>query len=195
MAQITGDLKPNAEILRTQMKQYANVSRVITPFEWMVWDSGAKLGAAANDDLGIVMGTFGTNCVTVQAGDVKATSSTRYALTHVWLPDYYDAGQSVTVRFHAGMQTTVADTSCTIDAVVYKVDDDGTPAGSDLCTTSATTMNSLTQANKDFTITPTDLVAGDILEIRVAIAYVDSATGTAVTPTIYKAALLFDARG
>jgi hypothetical protein len=186
----------NAEVLRTQLKQYPDVSRVITPFEWVVWDSGAKLTTAANDDLGIVMGTFGTNCVTVQAGDVKATNSTRYALAHVWLPDYYDAGQTVTLRFLAGMQTTVADTTCTIDAVVYEVDDDGTPtADGDICATAAQSINSLTAANKDFTITPTNLVAGDILEIRVAIAYNDGATVTAVTPTIYKAALLFDARG
>lgn len=186
-----------AEILRTQLKQTANAIRRITPFEWRVWDSGQPLpSAAANDDLGVVMGTFGTNVGVVTAGDVKATNSTRYALTHVYLPDYYDNGQTVTVRLLSGMQTTVADTSCTIDVVCYEIDDDATPtADGDICATAAQSINSLTAANKDFTITPTNLVAGDLLEIRVAIAYNDSATATAVIPTIYKAALLFDARG
>lgn len=195
---ITGNkLTGNAEILRTQMKQVSNAIKRITPFDWRVWDSGALLGTAGTDDLGIVMGTFGTDVATVQAGDLKAAgATTRYALTHVALPDYYDDGQTVTVRLLAGMQTNVADTSCTIDVEAYEVDDDGTPtADGDLCATAATTMNSLTAANKDFTITATNLVAGDILEIRVTIACNDGATGTAVTPTLYKASVLFDARG
>lgn len=185
-----------AEILRSQLKQVPDARKVISPFDWVVWDSGAKLTTAANDDLGLVMGTFGTNVATIQAGDVKATNSTRYAICRVALPDYYDDGQTVTVRLLAGMQTTVADTTCTIDVVAYEVDDDGTPtADGDLCATAAQSINSLTAANKDFLLTATNLAAGDELEIRVAIAYNDSATGTAVTPTIYKAALLFDARG
>ena len=56
-------------------------------------------------------------------------------------------------------------------------------------------MNSLTEADLDFTITPTNLANGDSLEIRIDVTWVDSATGTAVTPVIYEAWLLFDARG
>lgn len=196
---ITGNkLASNAEILRSQLKQVTLCEVPIKAFEWVVWDSGAKLTTAGNDDLGLVMGTFGTNVATVQAGDVKAASGTRYALAHVYLPDYYDAGETVQIRLTAGMQTTVADTSCTIDVVAYKVDDDGTPtADGDLCTTAAQDINSLTAADKDFTLdaTSTSFAAGDIIELRVAIAYNDGATATAVTPTLYKAALLFDARG
>lgn len=195
---ITGNkLTNNAEVLRSQMKQVSNAVRGIAPGEWRVWDSGAVLSTAGNDDLGIVMGTFGTDVATVQAGDLKAAgATTRYALTHVALPDYYEDGQSVTVRLLAGMKTTVADNSCTIDVVAYEMDDDGTPTSDgDLCTTAATDMNSLTAANKDFSLTATNLAAGDVLEIRVAIACNDAATGTAVTPTIFKASVLFDARG
>lgn len=182
-------------IPRSAMAQNADQILRITPFQWVVWDSGAHLPtAAANDDLGIVVGTFGTNVATIQAGDVKTLNSTRYALTHVALPDYYDSGQSVTVRLRAGMETTVADTTCTLDVVCYEVGTDGTPS-SDLCTTAAQSMNSLTEANLDFSITSTNLVPGDVLEIRIAVAYNDSATGTAVTPVIYNAAVLFDAKG
>ena len=45
-----------------------------------VWDSGQPLpAAAANDDLGFIVGTWGTNTPVINAGDVKATSSTRRA--------------------------------------------------------------------------------------------------------------------
>lgn len=190
-------LLANAEIERTQLKQVPTVARRITPFEWRVWDSGALLTTPGTDDLGIVMGTFGTNVATVQAGDLKAAgSTTRYAITQVALPDHYDGGETVLLRFLAGMQTTVADTACTIDVEVYEVDNDGTPTSDgDLCATAAQTINSLTADDKDFTVTATNLAAGDVLEIRVAITCNDAATATAVTPTIYKSALLFDARG
>lgn len=186
---------PNNAIERDSMKQVADQILRITPFDWRVWDSGQPLpSAAANDDLGIVAGTFGTDVFTVQGGDVKTLSSTRRAIAHVALPDYYDDGQSVTIRLRAGMDTTVASTSCTLDVEAYEVGDSG-GSGSDLCTTAAQNMNSLTPADLDFTITSTNLAAGDILEIRISVTYVDSATGTAVIPVLYKAAVLFDARG
>lgn len=188
-------LKTNAEILRTQMKQNPNMPLPITPFDWRVWDSGALLTTAGTDDLGLVSGTFGTNNYTVQAGDLKAAgATTRYALTHIALPDYYDDGATVTLRLRAGMETNVADTSCFIDAEAYEVTDDSV-SGSDICATAQQSMNSLTENDLDFTITSTGLVAGDILEVRIAVICTDGATGTAVTPVVYKSSILFDARG
>lgn len=189
-------LKNAAEILRSQMKQVANVKKAIPVQDWRVWNSGAILPTtAAADDLAVNAGTLGTSYMHVQAGDLKAAgATTRYALVHVALPDYYDDAQTVQLRLHAGMQTTVADTSCTIDAQVYELGDNAA-ASSDLCATAAQSINSLTAADFDFTITETSLVAGDVLEIRIAIACNDGATGTAVIPTLWKAWLLFDARG
>jgi hypothetical protein len=57
------------------------------------------------------------------------------------------------------------------------------------------TINSLVLAAKSFTITPSGLVAGDTLDVRIAIACTDAATGTAVTPTIAAIDLLCDIRG
>lgn len=189
-------LKENAEILRSQLKQVANAKLMIPFSAWRVWDSGAVLPtAAAADDLAYEMGTLGTDHGRLSAGDLKAAgATTRYALAHIALPDHYDDAETVTLRLHAGMETTVADTTCTIDAQAYEVGDGGSPSA-DICATAAQSMNSLTGANLDFTITATSLAAGDILEVRVAIDCNDGATGTAVTPILYKAWLLFDARG
>lgn len=164
--------------------------------DWFVWDSGQPLPAtAASDDLGLANGTWGTSTTNISAGDVKATTNTRYARTQFQLPPEYVAGGNVVLRASAGMLTTVAGTSCTVDFEVYKLGRDSLVSGSDLVTTSAMTMNSLVFSNKDFTVTGTALSPGDWLDIRMTISYVDAATGTAVKPTIGATELLVSIQG
>lgn len=162
-----------------------------------VWDAiHTNLpGTAAADDLALIGTTFGTTAPVVTAGDCKALGATsRYARFMVELPECYEAGETVTLSLSAGMVTTVASSSCTVDVECYKIDKI-TGIGSDLCTTSATTINSLVFAAKAFTITPSGLTAGDVLDVRLTIACNDAATGTAVTPTIAGIDLLCDIRG
>ena len=162
-----------------------------------VWDAiHTNLpGTAAADDLALIGTTFGTTAPVVTAGDCKALGATsRYARFMVELPECYEAGETVTLSLSAGMLTTVASSSCTVDVECYKIDKI-TGIGSDLCTTSATTINSLVFAAKAFTITPSGLTAGDVLDVRLTIACNDAATGTAVTPTIAGIDLLCDIRG
>ena len=162
-----------------------------------VWDAiHTNLpGTAAADDLALIGTTFGSTAPVVTAGDCKALGATsRYARFMVELPECYEAGETVTLSLSAGMVTTVASSSCTVDVECYKIDKI-TGIGSDLCTTSATTINSLVFAAKAFTITPSGLTAGDVLDVRLTIACNDAATGTAVTPTIAGIDLLCDIRG
>lgn len=149
-----------------------------------VWDAvGSNLPTAgANDDLGLLSNTFGTTAPTIESGDSKAATTTRRCLfAYAVRPEYVD-GQAITLRLNAGMKTTVSDTTATIDAEVYRV---AAPTV-DICATAATTINSLTAGNVDFTLTPTNVVAGDILLIRITVAIVDSATGTAVIGQLNK---------
>ena len=166
------------------------------PFEaWYIWDSGARLpNTSASDDLGFYPGTWASASPIIRTYDVKTLTTTLYARASFALPPEYDAGETVTVRFHAGMITTVAGTSATIDLVLYETDGEA-GIGSDLCSTAAQSINSLTFADKDFTITPTNLIAGDVLDFRVAIAVTDAATGTAVIGAIGKASFLLDIKG
>ena len=172
----------------------------IFPIDWAslrVWDAYQTNlpGTAATDDLGLTGGTFGTDPPTVDAGDLKAAgATTRYARFMVALPECYDAGETVQLSISAGMVTTIADTSCTLDVEVYKLDKIS-GIGSDLCNTAAQSMNSLTFAALAFDITPSGLSAGDIFDVRIAIACNDAATGTAVTPTIGAIDLLCDIKG
>ena len=152
-------------------------------------------GTPASDDLGLVGGTFGTDSPMLSAGDLKAAgATTRRARLLLPVPANYQDGETIQLRLRCAVETTVADTSCTVDVEVFKGDGTGA-VGSDLCTTAAQTINSLTPANVDFTILASGVDPGDLLDVRLSIACTDAATGTAVTPVIYSVTLLCDTRG
>jgi hypothetical protein len=186
----------NADIAYTKIAQRVLAESVIPLTQAKVWDAvQTNLPATpASDDLGIITGTWGTNPVRITAGDVKALgSTTRRLYLAIPIPSNYEDGQTIQLRIRAKMETTVADNSCTIDAEAY-VGSDGA-LGSELVTTPAASMNSLSAANYDFAINATGVDPGDLLEVRISIASNDAATATAVTPAIYSVSLLCDTRG
>jgi len=187
----------SAQTRTTILKQDANAIFPIMLTSLRVWDAYSTNlpGTAATDDLALIGGTFATAPPTISAGDLKnAGATTRYARFQMQLPECYDSGETVTLSIYAGMVTTVASSSCTVDVQCYKLNKI-TGIGSDLCATAAITMNSLVFGAKDFTITPSGLVAGDTFDVRIAIACSDTATGTAVTPTIAAIDLVCDIKG
>jgi hypothetical protein len=192
-------LSGNAEILHTQMRQ--RVLQVF-PANWTsfrVWDAHHTnpVGTAANDDLALATGGLSGSGATVllSAGDCKNLgATTRRIALFVPVPQNYDDGETIQIRVRALMQTTVASTSCTVDLEAFVVGT-GVTVGSDLVTTSATTMNSLTAADIDFVVDATAVNPGDVLQCRLSIACSDTGTATAVTPTITSVALLCDTRG
>lgn len=152
-------------------------------------------GTSAADDLGLDGGTFGTSQPTIRTSDLKAAGAvTRYARALVKLPECYEAGETVQLTISAGMVTTIADTACTLDIEAYKVGKDNS-LGSDICATAAVSINSLTFADKDFAITASGLVAGDVLDVRLAIACNDAATGTTVIAAVGGVDLKCDIKG
>lgn len=166
--------------------------------DFRVWDAMQTPlpGTPATDDLALIGGTFGTATPSIRSEDLKALGAiNKRARVLVQLPWEYVAGQSVTLRFKAGMITTIATPAATLDCEVYKLQDDPDNAiGSDLVTTAATTMNSLVFTDIDFVINPTSLSPGDILDVRITAAVNDGATATAVIAGITSAKLLVDVR-
>jgi len=166
--------------------------------DFRVWDAMQTLlpGTPSADDLGLVGGTFGTATPSIRTEDLKAAGATnKRARFLVQLPWEYVAGESIKLRFKAGMITTVAGTSTTLDAEAFKLQSDPDDAiGSDLVSTSLQDINSLTFADIDFVVTPSGLSPGDILDVRITVAVNDAATGTAVIAGITSAKLLVDVR-
>jgi hypothetical protein len=197
---VTGNIQYGGSLIpgptRTQLSQ-DDLKPYPVPFEdFRVWDAiQTNLpGTAAADDLGLYGGTFGTGQPLIRTEDVKTLSKSEYARTQIRLPAEYVAGETVQLRLVAGMVTTIAGTSCVVDVEAYRVGKDNT-ISADLCATAAQTCNSLTFANKDFTITSATLAAGDVLDVRITITVVDAATGTAVIGAIGGVDLLCDVKG
>jgi hypothetical protein len=199
--QITGNLQVDGSITprpRTELIQ-DNFATYGVPFSLLrIHDAfQTPLSAAASDDLGLSTGgTFGTNNPYLSAGDLKAAgATTRRARFTFTLPPEYVAGESVRLVAHAGMVTTAADTSCTVDFEVNLCAKTTLASGSDLVTTAATTINSTSFAAKNFDVTSAGLAPGDMLDIRVSIACTDAATVTAVIPAIAHLSLALDIQG
>ena len=190
------NLAANANIETSKMAQRVLAESVVPVHSFRVWDAVASnpVSAAANDDLGLVTGTWGTNPVRLTGGDMKALgATTRRIYFSVPIPANYEDGETIQIRVRAKMETTLADVSCTVDLEAY-VGSSGA-VGSDLVTTSAQSMNSLTAANYDFTLSGAGVNPGDLIECRLSIACNDAASATAVTPAVYKVSLLCDTRG
>ncbi len=182
---------------RSDLTQDTSQEYTLRPEDWRVWDNMAALlpTAGATDDLGIVEGTFGTDSPSLQTEDLKTAGATNnYARRTFALPPEYDSGETIVVRLHAGMLTTVADTSATIDVECYLSDEEA-GIGSDICATAAQSINNLVLADKDFTITATGLAAGDLLDIRITTAINDGASGTSVIGIVGAAKILLDIKG
>lgn len=186
-------------VARSDLTQENLTAFDLPPETWRIYDNMDALlpdPPTTGDDIGIVSGTFGSATPSLQTRDVKAVGAApHYARRLFQMPCNYVAGETVTIRLHAGMLTTPADTTATVDVEAYKSNNEGGVSGSDLCTTSATSINSLTAADKDFTITPTALSPGDWIDIRIAIHINDAATVTAVKGMIGRVQLLCDTKG
>ena len=190
-------LSATAEIAKTQLAQQTLQPEPIPFALCRVWDAMQTNtpGTPATDDLGLVTGTPGTDAPMLSDGDLKAAgATTRKVAFEMSVPYDYDDGETFEVRFTAGMETSVADVSATIDLQVFKPDGTGA-VGSDLCTTAAQSINSLTPNDYDFTIDGSGIDPGDKLICIVSVAVNDAATATAVTAAIYGMTRRCDTRG
>jgi hypothetical protein len=186
----------NADIATTKLAQRVLAESIVPLTNARTWNAVATNlpAAAASSDLGLVSGTWGTDPARITAGNVKALgATTRRLYLAIPIPANYEDGQTIQLQIRAKMETTIADVSCTIDAEA-RIGADGA-VGSDLVTTAAQSMNSLSAASYTFTIDATGVDPGDLLEVRLSISSNDAATATAVTPAIYSIALLCDTRG
>ena len=190
-------VKSDAAIDRSKLAQDNLKPYAIPQTQWRVWDSLVALlpATSSGDDLGLYPGTWGTTPWLIRSADVKTTTVTLRAACEVAVPAEYVDGETITIRVVAGMLTTLSDGAATIDFEVYRKTGDGATLSADLCSTAATSIKSLTFAAYDFQVTPTDCVAGELLQIRMTMAIADTATVGAVIGAVESVKLLCDVRG
>ncbi len=188
-------IDPDAAIATSKLATDTLQPEDIPLVNWIDSDSGQPLPATSSGtDLGRYIGTPGTDAPLIRSADLKAAGATTLRMQGQYsLPDRYVPGGNFRIRLFAGMVTTIAGTSCTIDVECWKIT--GATVGSDICQTAAMTMNSTTFGNKDFVINAAGLVAADSFVIRVTIACNDGASPTAVIAAIAKTQALRDIRG
>jgi len=198
---VPGDLRLTGNVtpLKNKSAVLANESKEkVIPFSSLrVWDDNDAVlpETPATDDLGLVGGTFATNSPSVQTVDFGGTNTTAYARTQVEVPQDYVAGQSFKLRFHGGMHTTVADTTCTLDISAYKSDEERGVSADLASAAVANNIKSLSYADVDFTITATSLNPGDILDVRISINGVDAGdAGADIRGVIGAIKMVYDGR-
>lgn len=190
-------LATNADILPSQMQLQSNKELSVPFTDLRVWDAMHTLlpAAGANDDLGLVTGTPGTDAPQVSTGDVKALGATsRKAAFEYVVPTNWADGESLELIIRAGMSSAVADTSAQLSIAAYRPDGDGA-VGSDINQTSAQNMNSATAADFTFALDPASVDPGDRILIVVTIAINDGATASPVIGLIYDIRRNLDLRG
>lgn len=190
-------IKSDAAIARSKLAQDNLATYPVQLTDFRVHDDlAANLPAtSSNDDLGLHTDDPATGSPSLRSYDVKGAGAvTLYARTQINLPPEYVDGETVTIRLHTGMLTTISDGTATVDVECYESDEEG-GVGADLCSTVAQSCNSLTLEDKDFAITSTGLAAGDILDVRIAMAINDGTTGATVQGIIGAVKLLCDIKG
>ncbi len=134
-----------------------------------VWDAiQTNLpGTAASDDLALIGGTYLTSAPTVKTLDFVNTNTLAYARFQFPVPVTYVAGQPITLVMNV-ICTGSPSVEGTVDAFVVR------PVAPtvDICATAAQNY-SISAADYTFTITPTDVVAGELLDVRVKLTGTD----------------------
>lgn len=151
--------------------------------------------AGSGSILGLYLSAIGTGNLYWSSGDVKNATTSRQCRISVDIPVEYVGGQTVALRFAAGMLTTAASGSCTLDIEVWKVGRNTLVTGSDLYSGAAVSINSTTFADKTLQLDSSGILPGDRLDIRVTLACVDVATGTVVKPSVAAFDVLCDIQG
>lgn len=182
----TSELAPGA-VTNTEVNAAAAIARSKLATDTATLSLSVPI-SALRDATGLPLGTaelaggfnvsLSANVLVAQAeiADNETEVSTVYA--QVSLPPEYKAGGAITVRLPCTIVKTGAavDNGSTIDLNVYKQTNGA--VGSDLCATAAQTFAAVdTWYNKAFTVTPTGLVAGDVLNLVITSSVVDSEAG------------------
>lgn len=158
--------------------------------------TGQPLGATAGTPagaFGITYGTHGSAAPLVVGEAASGNTKTDKARFSYPLPPEYVSGESVILRVRCKEAIGAATVSTSIDCECYETDKDG-GVGSDICATAAQDVTT-SYGNKDFTITPTDLVAGDMLDIELTGVTTDTGGTVGTILTMSSIELLLDIKG
>ncbi len=173
------------------------VEDALQPYDVMPLVLGADMAAlAAAETAGDFFRNIGTNQALIDGEATINEQEVSVGWFVFTLPPEYVAGGDIKIRAGAGVVLAgdAALTAATIDFSAYLQAVDGS-VGSDLVATAAQAITT-TFGNKDFTVTPTGLVAGDPLVVKMTTDVTETAGGTgAANARITRLQMLLDIKG
>lgn len=143
---------------------------------------GAAL--AATETAGDFFRPVGTNQLWIQGEATISETEVSVGYFTFVLPENYVSGGTITLRAACDLVGAGTDNGSTVDFSAYLMSEVDGSVGSDLVTTMATAVTT-TGAAKDFTVTPTGLVAGNTLVVKLTSSCIENA-GMALAMVIYK---------
>ena len=187
-----GNLAGNATTATTTTGQAATLATVTLGIPLgSLRQAAAMKDALADAPDGTALGLGDASGALLTATTDDGVSISEKAAFEFAVPAGYTAGDTITVRLRAkisALPTVVS--SNTVDITAKLRGDAG--VGSDICTTNAK-VTTTSMANYDFTVTPTGIVAGDVIEVVITVAANDTGGTTNGIHTISKVAVLIGA--
>lgn len=189
---LSGTLPP---LDRTNLTQELLAAYPIPWTYWRVWNAMQTNlpGAAADDDLGLIGGTWASATPMIQSSNPTGAAVLQYARAQFPLSPEYDPGQRVYFRMRAKI-AEVCGTKSQLDVAVFESDKEA-GLGSDLSATLGPYTLTTSYDNYDFVLTPTGLVPGDMLDIRIKVDLDDTGAHADGIVSIGYTAILCDIRG
>ncbi len=191
--EVDGAVLIDAGLDRSELTQ-ENLAVYNIPVRTSIGTNGS-LASSDIEDSGTHYIVYSSGSLFLSGNSPNADTQTDVSVVQFGLPAEYVDGETVTVRLYASYTTGSSDGSTkTIDVVCYERQvSDGSPLlGADICATAAGTLSD-DGSVFDFTITPTNLAAGDDLIFTVTTAFQDASTvGEA---EIHSIQMLLDIKG
>lgn len=187
----SGVAAANTGLARARLTEDALQSYVI-PLHMLRAADGASLGVSDTEGSGDHYLTVSSNTIILRGNSPNSNTQTDTSWFQFALPPEYVAAGDITARVNC-KYTAAPDTAGTIDVTCFKVTKTTGAVGSDICATAAQNLAASSTAT-DFTITPTGLAAGDLLNISIVTAFQDQ-NGTAGEAEIGSVEVLLDVKG
>ena len=115
----TGRVSSQTGIQRSSLEMDPSVTFGLPLHDWRVWDNEGTLlpsTVGSADDLGLVTGTFGTNFSYLSTQDLNGAGAiTERARIQFTIPFGYELGANFYIAVYAGMLTSAASVSATLD--------------------------------------------------------------------------------
>jgi hypothetical protein len=188
---LTAPTITGAAIARTNLAEDALQAYGI-PINRIMAADGAAL--PVSESAGDHFLSLGTNTINLEGEESQNETEASASYFQFILPPEYVAAGDVKIRIRCELKGDGTNNGSTVDISAYEQADGA--VGSDICATAAATFAATkTWYDKDFTITATNLVAGDVINVKLTSSVIESANASPLAFFAEPPKVLLDIKG